>query len=104
MARRMSDDEIMDYTYNKLFGDLDRIESGSMYSPDEEATQGAAETAGTPGIEGVSIIVKPVMAGAQEGGKPDDIKGMPDEEEEEEDRLKGIGRISPLMAQLHGER
>lgn len=100
MAKRMTDDEIMDYTYNKLFGDLDGIRSGSMFSDKEEATQGAADNAGTPGVEGINITVKPVMAGAQEGGKPDDIKG----DEEEKDKLKGIGRMSPLMSQLHGER
>lgn len=99
MARRMSDDEIMDYTYNKLFGDLDGIESGSMFSKDEDATQGAADNAGTPGVEGINITVKPLMAGAAEGGRPPQ-----GEEEEKEDRLKGIGKLSPLMSQLHGSR
>jgi len=67
MARKMSDDEIMDYTYNHLFGDLDDIRSGSMFSDDADATQGAAENAGTPGIEGIEITIKPRMAGAAEG-------------------------------------
>jgi len=107
MAKRMSDDEIMDYTYNKLFGDLDGIESGSMFSKKEEATQGAAPNAGTPGMAGIELTIKPVMAGAAEGGR-DPEGGKPESENEEDDekkdKLKGIGRMSPLMSQLHGER
>ncbi len=101
----MSDEEIMDYTYNKLFGDLDDIESGSMFSDKGEATHGAAPNAGTPGMEGVSITIQPVMKAAAEGNKPDDLdNNVGGEEDEEKDKLKGIGRMSPLMAQLHGER
>lgn len=106
MARRMNDDEIMDYTYNKLFGDLDNIESGSMFSSDKGATQGAADNAGTPGIEGINITVKPLMAAAAESGRPPE-GGEPEgenEENDDKDKLKGIGRMSPLMSQLHGER
>lgn len=102
MARKMTDDEIMDYTYDKIFGDLDGIRSGSMFSDEKSATQGAADNAGTPGIEGVDITIKPRMAAAAEGAKPDDLDGNLDEEEE--DKLKGISKMSPLMAQLHGNR
>jgi hypothetical protein len=101
MAKKMKDDEIMDYTYNKLFGDLDGIESGSMFSDEKDATQGAAENAGPPGVEGISLTIKPLMAGAAEGGR-DPEGGKP--EDEEEDKLKGIGKMSPLMSQLHGDR
>lgn len=102
MAKRLSDDELMDYTFNKLFGDLDGIRSGSMFSSEESATQDAAPNAGTPGLEGIDISIKPKMAAAAEGGKKDDLDG--NEGEDEEDRLKGISKMSPLMAQLHGER
>lgn len=100
MAKRMSDDEIADAAYRRIFGDLDGIRAGSMFGGDEDDVEGAAPHAGKPGIEGVSIEVKPLMAAAEEGGKPDDIAG----DEEDEDRLKGIGAMSPLMEQLHGRR
>ncbi len=105
MAKRMSDDEVMDYTYNKLFGDLDEIESGSQFSKDESATQGAAPNAGTPGLEGISLTIKPLMAAAAESGR-DPEGGKPESEnaEEDKDKLKGIGKMSNLMSQLHGER
>lgn len=98
-SKPMDDDEIMDMAYNRLFGDLDGIRAGSMFS---DKTEGAVPNAGTPGIEGVSVEIKPLMAGAAEGEKKDDLDGNLDEEDE--DRLKGIGNMSPLMAQLHGGR
>lgn len=105
MAKRMSDDEIMDYTFNKVFGDIDGIRSGSMFSDEGSATQGAAPNAGTPGIEGIDISIKPKMAAAAEDSKPDDLDANFDgPQEEKPDRLKGISKLSPLMAQLHGTR
>ena len=109
MARKLNDDEIMDYTYNKLFGDLDGIRSGSMFNEEghgEGAPQEIAPNAGTPGIEGIELSIKPLMKGAAESGR-DPEGGAPEPanpEEEEADRLRGIGRMSPLMAQLHGSR
>lgn len=110
MARKMNDDEIMDYTYNKLFGDLDDIRSGSMFDDQGEGRgiqTNPAENAGTPGMEGINITVKPLMAAAAESGRPPE-GGEPAPEmadaEEDEDKLKGIGRLSPLMSQLHGAR
>ncbi len=100
MARKMSDDEIMDYTYNKLFGDLDRIEAGSMFSDEGKDTQGVAPNAGKAGIEGIELTVKPLMVAAAEGGR----EPAEEDETEEKDKLKGIGKMSPLMSQLHGER
>ncbi len=97
----MDDDEIMDATYNRLFGDLDGIRSGSMFG---EKTEGAAPNAGTPGTEGISITIQPVMAAAAEGERKDDLDGNLGEDDEDKDRLKGIGKMSPLMAQLHGGR
>lgn len=102
MARKLSDDEIMDYTFNKVFGDLDGIRSGAMFSDEEGATQSAASNAGTPGIEGIDISIKPRMAAAAEGERKDDLDANIGEDKE--DKLKGISKMSPLMAQLHGER
>ncbi len=104
----MSDDEVMDYTYNKLFGDLDNIQSGSMFGDKESDTQGAASNAGTPGLEGIELTIKPLMAAAAESGKPPEggepEPEMADAEEKPKDKLKGIGKYSNLMSQLHGER
>lgn len=102
MAKRMSDDEIMDYTFNKVFGDLDGIRSGSMFSDEASAAQGAAPNAGTPGVAGIDISITPRMAAAAENEKPDDLDTNVGEEKE--DKLKGISKLSPLMAQLHGDR
>lgn len=102
MAKRMSDDDVMNFVYGKLFGDLDGIESHTLFDEDgEHAVEGTAPNAGpaTHASGGVEISIKPLMAGAVEGGKPED-----DEEDEDEDKLKGIGGMSPLMAQLHGDR
>lgn len=99
--KKMDDDEIMDIAFNKLFGDLDGIRSGGMFKEEGDglgASQEIPENAGKPGMEGISITVKPMMAAAQEGAKEE-----PDEDDEE-DKLKGIGAMSPLMAQLHGKR
>ena len=98
MPKRTSEDEIMDMTYNKLFGDLDRIESGSMFKEGGEGdVEGVVPNA--KGLEGIELTIKPIMAAAAEGGR--ESSG---DEVEEEDKLKGISGFSPLMAQLHGER
>lgn len=97
--RKLTDDEVMDYTYNKLFGDLDRIESENMFSDKKEDTQGAAPNAGTPGVEGISLTIKPLMKAAAESGRPPE-GGEP----EPEDHLKGISKMSSMMRQLHGDR
>ncbi len=96
MKKPMDDDEAMDSAYNRLFGDLDGIRSGSMFG---DKTEG--EVPNAAGMEGVSIEIKPLMAAAAEGEKDDDLDGN---QGDDEDRLKGIGRMSPLMAQLHGGR
>jgi hypothetical protein len=100
----MSDDDVMDYVYGKLFGDLDGIESHTLFDEDgEEAVEGEVSNAAPASQEsgGVKITVEPIMAAAQESGKPSDTSTAGDEEEEKE-KLKGIADISPLMAQLHG--
>lgn len=97
--RRMTDDEIEDYAYQKVFDDLDDIHAGSVFSKSADAVEGAAPNAGTPGIEGISLEIKPIMAAAAESGRESE-----GEKSEPEDRLKGISRYSPLMSQLHGDR
>lgn len=98
MAKRMTDDEVMDYTYNKLFGDLDRIQSGSLFSDKEEATEG--KTPEGVALQGIELTVKPIISSQAEHEKEE----SPEEEEVEEDALKGISKMSPLMSRLHGER
>lgn len=102
MPKRMSDDDVMDYVYGKLFGDLDGIESHSLFDKQGEgAVEGTAANAEpeSHGAGGMKITIEPLMAAAQEGGKESD-----DDDDEDEDKLKGIGEMSPLMAQLHGKR
>lgn len=106
MAKRMSDDDVMNYVYGKLFGDLDGIESHSMFDEKQgeegmHAAGGTAENAEPESHEtgGLKITVQPMMESAQEDDQPDTM-----EDDDEEDELKGIGSMSPLMAQLHGKR
>ena len=104
MAKRMNDDETMDYVYKRLFGDLDGIESHSLFDEDHAgATEGAVANAepAAAGSGGVKITVEPLMAGAAESSK---MSAGDDKEEEDEDKLHGISGMSPLMAQLHGQR
>ncbi len=106
MVKRMTDDDVQEYVYNKMFGDLDGIESHSLFDKGgEEAVSGTADNAKPANAEsgGVKITIEPLMQATAEGGKlssGDDDK----EEEDEKDRMKGIGDMSPLMAQLHGKR
>lgn len=110
MVRRLSDDEVMDSVYKQLFGDLDSIEGKTLFDEEGKADTDTGEVANakpeSEGSGGVEITIKPLMAAAQESNrltdKSDDEKDHL--EEEEEDRLKGIGGMSPLMAQLHGSR
>lgn len=107
-VKKMNDDEVMNYVYGKLFGDLDRMESKSMNFDEggEGAVEGAVDNAKPESKEsgGMKITIEPLMAGAQEGGRRTADVGTTEEDDEENDRLKGIGGMSPLMAQLHGER
>lgn len=105
MAKRMSDDEIMDFAYKKLMGDLDGIESHALFDDSGEgAVEGIADNAepASEGSGGVKITVEPIMKAAEENGRMTDFDR--DGEDEDEDKLKGIGAMSPLMAQLHGSR
>lgn len=104
MVKRMSDDEVNSYVYSKMFGDLDKIEADTLFDKGGmDAISGTADHA-KPESEmsgGVTITVKPIMAAAQEGGKESDIAIAG---EEKEDKLKGIGSMSPMMSKLHGDR
>lgn len=91
MVRKLDDDEVMDYSFNKMMDDLDGIRSAGMFSPENEG-----------GMSGIAIEIKPITAEAPMD-KP--LEGLETpEEEENEDRLRGISDISPLMSQLHGKR
>lgn len=105
MVKRMSDDDVMNYVYGKLFGDLDGIESHALFDEDgEHAVEGANANAEpeSQGSGGVKVTIEPLMASVAEGEKMS--SGDDEDEDEEEDKLKGIGGMSPLMAQLHGGR
>ena len=102
MAKRMSDDEVENFVFSKLFGDLDGIEAHQMFEPGGEGeVEGEVPNAApvSQNSGGVKITVEPLMAAAQEGGKPSDT-----EEEDEEDNLKGISKMSPMMERLHPGR
>lgn len=86
---RMTDDEIQDYVHNKLFGDMDGLESKALF--DEVDPMEAAEKPEEGNVSGVSVLIKPLMEGSDEGKM-------------EEDKMKGISSMSPLMEQLHGKR
>ncbi len=95
---RMTDDEVQDYVYQKLFGDMDGLESKALFDEEDPESAGLPAMPEEPkgGMSGVSVEVKPLMAAADEG--------KPEEEEEDEDKLKGISSMSPLMERLHGKR
>lgn len=104
--KRMNDDEVMNYVYGKLFGDLDNVEAKNMF---DDQGEGAVESA-VPNAEpemkgsgGVKVTIEPIMAASSEGSKPEKPT-TDDADEDEEDRLKGISGMSPLMAQMHRDR
>lgn len=105
MVKKMSDDDVMDYVYGKLFGDLDGIESHSLFDKDgEHAVEGTADNAepDSKSAGGMKITIEPLMAASAEGAKMS--SGDDKDEEEEEDKYKGLSGMSPLMAQMHGNR
>lgn len=108
MARRMSDDEVNNYVYEKLFGDLDGIEADGLFSdeseiaPHEDDVRPNAEPA-SESSGGVKITVEPIMKAAEESGRETN-KDRDSDEEDDDDPMRGISKMSPLMAQLHGQR
>lgn len=106
MAKRMNDDEVMDYVYSKIMGDMDGIEAKNLFDDEETGLESGTADNAEPASDnsgGIEITVKPIMKSAVEGGKPTDANRDGGEEEDDDD-LKGIGSMSPLMAQLHGTR
>ena len=101
MVKKMNDDDVMNYVYSKLFGDLDGIESHSLFDDKGEgAAEGTAKNAEPESKEsgGMKITIEPLMAAAQESAKPSSG------DDDEEDEMDDIAGMSPLMAQLHGKR
>lgn len=106
MAKKLTDDEAMDMAYRRLFGDLDNIESRTLFDADKMQETGHTAPNAMPESQssgGVKVTIEPMMAGATEGHKMS-IGDEKQDEEEEKDKLRGIGNMSPLMAQLHGGR
>lgn len=80
--KSMSDGEVNDFVFKKLMGDLDEIEADGMFNesnPLPESDEGTK-----PAGMGVSIEIRPVMAGAQTKEAP---KVQTKEEDEEEAEL-----------------
>jgi hypothetical protein len=135
MAREMKDDEVMDYVFKKLFGDIDGIHAQSMF-PGEDGTEedggGVVEAVNDQdhlpdamksykkSDGGVDQDKEAVMEGAREGSRdPQDgdmdrgttINESMDNTDDTEEiggggkkkKLKGLGKYSNIMAQLHGD-
>jgi hypothetical protein len=79
--KSMSDGEVNDFVFKKLMGDLDEIEADGMFN--ESASEAKLEGGGG-GAMGVTIEIKPVMAGEQTKQAP---KVETKEEDEEEAEL-----------------
>lgn len=109
MAKRMSDDEVSNYVFSKMFGDLDGLEAQSLFDQDDTGVEdGTAEKAEpeSDNSGGIKITVEPLMKGAEESGRTTDTRrdGASSDDDEDKDKLKGIGGMSSLMSQLHGSR
>lgn len=132
--KKMNDDEVMDYVFKKLYGDIDGIHAKSMFSG-EDGTEALGETPesainnqnripdamkdASNDDGGLDLLDAPVMENAREGGRDpqhgdmdrgrsvdemmSDTEDTGEEDGGKKKRLKGIGRYSPLMAQLHGD-
>ena len=103
MVRKMTDDEVMDFVTHKVFGDLDKIESDSLFDKDESekslntADNAKPESASTGGVK---VTIEPIMQAALEGEKPESSQ----EEDEDDDELDKVRGMSPIMEALHGGR
>jgi hypothetical protein len=77
--KNMSDGEVNDFAFRKLIGDLDGIEAKGLF--DEESPLPHAEEGVKDAGMGVSIEIKPLMAGSQTKAAP--IAKAEEEEEAE---------------------
>lgn len=79
--KSMSDGEVNDYAFRRLMGDFDGIEAAGMFDEDkaEESPDEGTKSAGM----GVTIEIKPIMAGAQTKQAPV-VKAKEEDEEEAE--------------------
>jgi hypothetical protein len=72
MVKKMSDNEVQDYAFKKLTGDLDHIEADSVFAPNDEPSADPHE-----GVKietaGISIHVKP-MNGEQTKDQPVELE------------------------------
>jgi hypothetical protein len=75
MDKSMSDGDVQEYAYKKLMGDLDPIESSSVFSESDEPSKDASDGV-TITAHGVNVNIKP-MAGEQ-------TKEMPKEEKDDD--------------------
>ncbi len=83
MKKSMSDGDVNDFAWKKLMGDLDGIEAAGMFdeeNPMEHPHEGVKE------MNGVSIEIKPMMAGEQTKEAPEIM-----DEDEEKDELGKLG-------------
>jgi len=78
--KSMSDGEVNSYVFKKLMGDLDDIEAEEMFR-ESNPLPGANE--GTKEVSGVSIEIKPIMAGEKTKQAPI-VKTKEEDEEEAE--------------------
>lgn len=76
--KAMSDGEVNNAAYSRLMSDLDGIEASGMF---DESNPMDEPNEGTTKMTGVSIEIKPMMAGEQTKEAPE-IKDAPEEEDE----------------------
>lgn len=80
--KSMSDGEVNKYVYDKLMGDLDGIEASGMFDEDMSTDDAAGDSHGTKvEAHGVSVQIKPVMAGEQTKAAPE-VKAAPEDDED----------------------
>jgi hypothetical protein len=79
--KSLSDGEVNDYAFRRLMGDFDGIEASELF--DEEKPEHHPNEGTQPAGVGVSIEIKPIMAGAQTKQAPV-LKTKEEDEEEAE--------------------
>lgn len=77
--KSMSDGEVNKYVFDKLIGDLGGIEAHGMFNEDENTHEDEEGT--KPVTGGVSIEIKPLMAGSQTKAAPEVLAADEDDED-----------------------